>query len=613
MQKLDEHDYIIPAESESLPEETPIPPRRTRSLTRSLRSSRSLRSEEVDEFREVTSVEPPADTQSLTQVDAARPHHYEMTEDDPGFGYATIGKPMVTRPSRQRKEKPQRPPAPRRRKDHASIFNTVPRRTPVRPIRNYSTLGPSRPPRKGKMPSAERLSHRYIEIEADIPSRAEFEECHESNLQKEEVIEKMKGRPLPPPPRPPRQKSRGPEEFPTFADESEEAKISVALLKGEVVPVEVEALVHAPPLEPEPVQRTSSSVPVEVCASTQTDPLPDDFLLDVEDDIIQEFSHEQLQIQQAFLEEMKKEAEGRFESPEDKAVADRLERELLAELERETETQKKQQTPEQFDDDLGYASLDRKQHKQEPEPKRAEVQEPLATSEPQPSTSAATLQPIHVPVIPDIQTSVSVLRTDKLDVKELEVERLNVRELQAQEINVNGVQGRQLTCDEVEARSGNLTLGNIELPPNFIREIVEKIPWDELRPHPIRNQLEAPEEGPYVPPRRPRRIRRASTSSEEDDRPHRPRHPGRTHTNSVAELSKQLATACAASGVRAMQCIASRIQNSQLQDKALLMRMILCVLAILVAGFLLLGVDRTTVLHHHWDFQFPPQPPPRQA
>ncbi|XP_059479837.1 titin isoform X2 [Neocloeon triangulifer] len=119
-------------------------------------------------------------------------------------GYAYVVKPGVisyeqtqaTPPPRRAKG--QYPTATRRRKTRpvsgsgTSHFFTMPHRKnlPVRPARNYATLGPARPPRKQR--------------------RASLEDVRSESLQSGAVIQKMKERPLPPPPRPPR-KDRGSE------------------------------------------------------------------------------------------------------------------------------------------------------------------------------------------------------------------------------------------------------------------------------------------------------------------------------------------------------------------------------------------------------------------
>lgn len=188
------------------------------------------------------------------------------------MGYAVIDK------SRQR-DKPPRPPAPRRSRSRSlktskkslnseTKFHTTPRPLkdagPTRPTRNYSTLGPSRPPRK-KSPNEpkEMLDEnkenidlcQYIEIEDDIEEH--------SRLQSGEVISKMKSRPLPAPPRPPR-KTR---------DNSKEPLHDISFEENIMMDFdEYDKDTDSIP----PASMTEAVEEIEV--STQTDPLPDDFI-----------------------------------------------------------------------------------------------------------------------------------------------------------------------------------------------------------------------------------------------------------------------------------------------------------------------------------------------
>ncbi|KAM8709047.1 hypothetical protein ACLKA7_015941 [Drosophila subpalustris] len=64
--------------------------------------------------------------------------------------------------------------------------------------------------------------------------------------------------------------------------------------------------------------------------------------------------------------------------------------------------------------------------------------------------------------------------------KELEVERLRVHALQAGQIQVSQLHGGQVSADELACKSGQLVVQNIELPPGFIDDIVERV--KEQRP-----------------------------------------------------------------------------------------------------------------------------------
>ncbi|XP_030572507.1 uncharacterized protein LOC115771091 isoform X3 [Drosophila novamexicana] len=63
---------------------------------------------------------------------------------------------------------------------------------------------------------------------------------------------------------------------------------------------------------------------------------------------------------------------------------------------------------------------------------------------------------------------------------ELEVERLRVHALQAGQIQVSQLHGTQVSADELACKSGQLVVQNINLPPGFIDDIVERV--KEQRP-----------------------------------------------------------------------------------------------------------------------------------
>lgn len=118
------------------------------------------------------------------------------------MGYAIIDKQKIRDP-------PLPPPRSLSRKKRSTKtaennFFTVPRQTwyddtPIRPLRNYSTLGQS------KKISGPVMYENKENI--DIIQYVEIEDEHNRDLQSGDIIKKMKDRPLPAPPRPPR-KSR---------------------------------------------------------------------------------------------------------------------------------------------------------------------------------------------------------------------------------------------------------------------------------------------------------------------------------------------------------------------------------------------------------------------
>ncbi|XP_062708057.1 titin isoform X3 [Aedes albopictus] len=184
----------------------------------------------------------------------------DMSESN---GYATV-----------RKEPPPRPPAPiRRRKSTRSLgdqrqFSTLPNFhsvSPARPSRNYSTISPNRPPRGRSISSLNESASKLPSISKDDITQYEDIEAvdnqvklHET-LQSGEVVKKMKDRPLPPPPRPPRD-TRKPRRF----DHDDRFDFDGG----------AERITTLDTMEPRVIE--------EVEIAIQTDPVSEDFELDIE-------------------------------------------------------------------------------------------------------------------------------------------------------------------------------------------------------------------------------------------------------------------------------------------------------------------------------------------
>ncbi|XP_055385253.1 trichohyalin isoform X3 [Condylostylus longicornis] len=233
-----EHEYVIPLAKPESYEGTPdMNERRSTSRTNNEEDDRTSRGAEsfIDE--------------ALVIMESGDNEQKFRIEMEDSHGYAVV-----------RKEPPPRPPPPSRQKKSPSRFSTMPlpkkSPPPERPKRNYSTIAPDRPPRR---PSLEHSEEPRI-----IPDATQYEELDiEENLQRRadsplklksgEIINKMKYRPLPPPPRPPREKrdkSKHKLERDDFDDHDGEG------------------------------ERIATEAAFEVEISTQTDPLPDDFVFE---------------------------------------------------------------------------------------------------------------------------------------------------------------------------------------------------------------------------------------------------------------------------------------------------------------------------------------------
>ncbi|XP_031777275.1 titin isoform X3 [Nasonia vitripennis] len=230
----DELDYIEPAAAPVTSHPPPVPPKRTRSHSR---------------------------TASLAPEDDRTSHGAESLPGD--FGYADEDDiPVIPRDSSSRepslpgyaviekREKPPRPPPPRRKRQDK--FATAPRPSknggPKRPLRAYSTLRPAKSDTIRK--SVESIP--FMDADYSLHDREpqpvhndDDDDDFHKDLRSGEVLSKMQGRPLPAPPRPPRHRRVD--------------RHTRRSLPREITPDFSETV-----------------------ASTQTDPLPDDLVIEEE-------------------------------------------------------------------------------------------------------------------------------------------------------------------------------------------------------------------------------------------------------------------------------------------------------------------------------------------
>ncbi|KAJ8687936.1 hypothetical protein QAD02_023731 [Eretmocerus hayati] len=198
----------------------PVPPKRTRSHSR----TGSIAPEDDRTSHGADSLPGDFGEEDL-------PRDYSSTSREPSLpGYAVI----------EKKEKPPRPPPPRRKKQDK--FATAPRPSKSGPKRSALRESALRP---AKSDILRKSSESLPFMDADYPM--EHEELHK-DLRSGEVLIKMQARPLPAPPRPPRHQRKAHRATPIRRS----------------LPREI-----TPDLS-------------ETVASTQTDPLPDDFVIEEE-------------------------------------------------------------------------------------------------------------------------------------------------------------------------------------------------------------------------------------------------------------------------------------------------------------------------------------------
>ncbi|XP_017074057.1 trichohyalin isoform X2 [Drosophila eugracilis] len=159
-----------------------------------------------------------------------------------------------------------------------------------------------------------------------------------------------------------------------------------------------------------------------------------------------------------------------------------------------------------------------------PRRKSTTALEPIATTvltiAEQSSRELTPIQTLQSPPEPQIPSRLA----------ELEVERLRVHALQAGQIQVSQLHGGQIKADDLECKSGQLVVQNIELPPGFIDDIVERV--REQRPSLLTTETQTSRQASSEP---------ATSEKELPVKP--PRHSKTTEQSpQVANLDEQTQT-----------------------------------------------------------------------
>ena len=448
-----EPDYIIPA---APPEDFELPPEPPRRGRRKSSHATSL----VDEDRTSHGASSLPSERENIAVDL--PRDLSLPEIP---GYAAVEKPF-TKP---RRSKAQRPSAPGRRKRSNGHPRTYPhfyslphRAPPTRPLRNYSTLGPSRPPRKHKtlaLEDVEQKSEPYIEIDDDIMESLSHGSARD--LQSGDIIERMKGRPLPPPPRPPRKGRESREmqgevtegQVQMYKDEKEREETDEAEEPFDVSTMETLGGFGDKIFYAHPAVTSYDDEKLEEVLATETKELSTSELGRDEKEpplILQEAKiRETSPVSLDFPVEEVSVGTQTDPLPDDICVVTGDEEELIRNANASTGT-------------TGWVPLQQ----------TTEFgQQTIPESPPLPTVIE---KPIPYYVMPDPDTEIE-LKAQKLQVSELDVERLNVGELQAQKIVVSDIDGMSLQVAELTSKSGNLVVSGLELPPGFLQDLYDSL------------------------------------------------------------------------------------------------------------------------------------------
>ncbi|KAF2902835.1 hypothetical protein ILUMI_03352 [Ignelater luminosus] len=423
-----QQEYIIPT-----PEPPPPRPKRTRSRThsqsggeddRTSRGADSLVSDTQPEVVEEACVQDVRDTMGYAVVDKSKAFR------EPPLPPSRL--PPSTPPRTRRSKKGPRKP---------DKFSTVPRSTsdspPVRPLRNYSTLGgSSRTSRTSRSKSPTSLHGeekenidigQYIEIENGEPVR---------HLQSGEVIQKMKDRPLPAPPRPPRRPRGSTREV--FRDISHERNLPP---EEDIEKAQMEETETSTQTEP---------VPENLVGEEQDSQMQAEVLADIEKQILP-CEHEETVTHAALVVQPLNNAQilpySQLSRPQEKPP-----------IERTIPVTRESTVPEQprtYDDE-----------------ETSEIPEEFTKlKNPPPKPSAAPPdKKVQKP-----EQEVGILKAQKMQVMDLDVDKLRVNELQASKIIVSELDGMSLQVSEINSKSGNLVVSGIELPPHIIQEMLNKL------------------------------------------------------------------------------------------------------------------------------------------
>ncbi|KAF4531900.1 hypothetical protein B566_EDAN000929 [Ephemera danica] len=497
-----EHEYIIP--------EAPAAPKRGR------RQARLIQQQPEDDAR--SHLSEPQEEPGYASV--VKPTMVEIEIVDKVHPQDETILPPCTPPPRRLKPAPPRPPFPsiRRRRNRplsgsgTQHFFTVPHRRgpPTRPTRNYATLGPSRPPRR----------HR----------RASLEDIHDSsrNLQSGAVIQKMKERPLPPPPRPPRRDRVGDDIDNELPIESETAVVIPEVLTSSVI---LDDNRHDDIQESENVgQHTMKlSASSEIIHVHHEIPKDEDPPLS-ETDIMSKEIEQELELKtevQTGEFETKEEittCESKPVEKEPQPVAYVIERiESIEDPVICLESLQEALTPEDTTvsihqvitsdeckvlsdvmecSEAGTQSIPEETFvaveevnvstQTDPLPEeellRLEMEQEEAMCGPSEPMCIPPQVPAEVPVQPEMSSATAAilqaLNSGQLRLELLDVARLNVNELQAQRLLVSDIEGMSLNVSELQSQGGALVLSAIDAPMNSLAEAIVNAARQMMPPPP---------------------------------------------------------------------------------------------------------------------------------
>lgn len=385
------------AESSPEPEVVPVPPkRRSRSRTTSVAADEDRTSHGAESLPEAGYIE-----EDIPREDENGSRDFS--------GYAIV----------EKREKPPRPPPPRRKRNK---FATTPRPTPPkRPQRAYSTLGPART--RDTSAASETIigmtltpseSAPYIEIDAEDMEHRDFP----SGMFKRD---KIQGRPLPAPPRPPRMKKEHAIERPRTPFEYSET--------------------------------------MEMTAATQTDPLPDDM-------VIEEITQAKLIVTPSMSGSQVMVSMERIPSPS-RTSTPPVPPLPISQFIRKEEEEEEEEEEERQEEDIRM-TYDDTVSLRTPSPMRERDLEDKHRSAPHLEERVAKESQSRPQIKPSGLLSDEPLRISTLEVGDLKVDRLSVSQIEAHKIMASEVDAMIITASEL--RGGSSVEESFS--PAIIRELM---------------------------------------------------------------------------------------------------------------------------------------------
>ncbi|XP_050294731.1 titin isoform X2 [Anthonomus grandis grandis] len=368
------------------------------------------------------------------------------------MGYSVTGKLKREPPL-----PPPRTPTRRRKRevDSEEKFATVPRNMglnqtapPARPVRNYSTLSHVRSSRSSKDSTPSYKNDIDKENEVDIGQYMEIDD-EIRELVSGEVVRKMRERPLPAPPRPPRK------------SKTTRKSLQDITSKENILPSTSE-------LKPELTQ--------EETVSTQTEPLPPEFVCEeIKQEPTDTIITPRVPEPKAPLHSEPVVVQ-RFELHDPRTEQPQVRRELI--------------TPSSytFEETVTHGTLlvqpiDGAKVVPDHQLSRERLVPITRESEDETSEVPEGFRQLKNPEDKGMgrKSETEVLKTEKLQVSDLDVDRLSVNQLLASKLVVSEIDSSTITTNEIQSKSGKIKLSDIELPPQLLEQLVKQLPLQQTK------------------------------------------------------------------------------------------------------------------------------------